>query len=131
MRIGALAKQVGVNPKTVRYYEAIGLLPEPPRTAAGYRRYDQTAVTRLEFVQRAKRLGLSLESVGEILAIRERGEAPCERVVALVDAELNRIDRRVAELARLRGDLAAVRRRWETEPTAAACKGCICRLIDG
>ncbi len=64
MRIGELAGQVGVNPKTIRYYESIGVLPEPGRKSSGYRDYDESY---------AWRLGVTLDEVKEILVIRERG----------------------------------------------------------
>ena len=62
MQIGDLAKHFDLNPKTIRYYEEIGLLPDPARTESGYRQYDGQAVSRLGFIQRAKLLGLSLEN---------------------------------------------------------------------
>jgi DNA-binding transcriptional MerR regulator len=68
--IGELAERVGVNPKTIRYYESIGLLPEPPRTDAGYRDYGPEDVERLAFVRRATELDLQLEQIAEILAFR-------------------------------------------------------------
>ncbi len=79
MRIGELATQVGVNPKTVRYYESIGVLPEPERTI-GYRDYDETYAGRLTFIRTAQRLGITLDEVKEILAFRERGQVPCTYV---------------------------------------------------
>ena len=74
MRIGELAGRLGVNPKTIRYYESIGLLPDPGRTPSGYRVYDEDAVDRLRFIRTAQRLGVTLDEVKEILGFRERGE---------------------------------------------------------
>ena len=68
MSVSALAGRVGVRPDTVRYYERIGLLPPPARTLAEHRRYDETAVDRLQFVQGAQRLGLRLREINDLLA---------------------------------------------------------------
>jgi len=68
MRIGELAGQVGVNPKTIRYYESIGVLPEPGRKSSGYRDYDESYAGRLTFIRSAQRLGITLDEVKEILA---------------------------------------------------------------
>ena len=74
-----LARRTGSNLETVRYYEKVGLLPEPPRTAAGYRSYDTTHERRLRFVLRARELGFSLDEIRELLR--------------LVDVDLRQLDR--------------------------------------
>src|SRR3546814_7550515 len=70
MNIGQLARQAGVPIDTVRYYERQRLIPEPARSASGYRQYAQDDVTRLNFIRRAKTLGFTLEEIGELMAIR-------------------------------------------------------------
>lgn len=109
MRIGELAARVGVNPKTIRYYESIGLLPEPPRLPSGYREYTDDDIERLGFVKTAQRLGLSLSEISEILAFRERAERPCDYVLGVLDRQVADLDRRMAEMARLRGELLALK----------------------
>ncbi len=69
MQIGELADRVGVNTKTIRYYESIKLLPEPARTPAGYRIYGPDDETRLTFIKTAQHLGLSLDEIREVLAL--------------------------------------------------------------
>ena len=76
MRIREVAERSGVNPTTIRYYEDIGLVPEPERTASGYRDYEEAAVTRLSFIRVAQGIGLSLGEIKEVLALREQGETP-------------------------------------------------------
>ncbi len=105
MRIGELAREGGVNPKTIRYYESIGLLPEPDRTASGYRDYEAADLAQLTFIRSAKRLGISLDEIREILAFQRRGEAPCAYVRGVLDAQLHTIDRKIDELRRLRTEL--------------------------
>jgi DNA-binding transcriptional MerR regulator len=130
MQIGTLAKRSSLNPKTIRYYEEIGLLPHPKRTASGYRQYDETALSQLEFIQRAKLVGLSLEDIREVLAIRERGDQPCDRVLSLIDSELAHIDQRIGEMQRLRAQLASLREHWSEEATHRAETTCLCPIIE-
>jgi DNA-binding transcriptional MerR regulator len=128
MKIGELAAQVGVNPKTVRYYESIGVLPEPDRTPSGYRDYDATYAGRLTFIRTAQRLGITLDEVKEILAFRERGEVPCAYVRGVLDAQVTSIDRRIAELEELRGQLVELAAVADTLSPAEA--GITCQLIE-
>ncbi|HEV8173626.1 MAG TPA: MerR family transcriptional regulator, partial [Actinoplanes sp.] len=78
MRVSELAAAAGVAADTIRYYERAGLLPAPPRTASGYRAYDEDAVDRLRFIQGAQRLGLRLRDIADLLAVRDTGVCPCE-----------------------------------------------------
>jgi len=87
-RIGEVAAAVGLNPKTLRYYEEIGLLPPPPRTATGYRLYDEEAAERLRFILQARAVGLTLEEISEIMRLRGDGQEPCAHVLALLDRKL-------------------------------------------
>lgn len=75
-RIGELAGRLDLNTQTIRYYERVGLLPEPERTEAGYRIYKEEDERRLNFVKNALNVGLSLGEIKEVLAFHERGEPP-------------------------------------------------------
>ncbi len=75
--IGQLAAELGLNTKTSRYYEGLGLLALAARTAAGYRRYTDVERDALHFVVKAKEAGLTLAEIGDILALRHVGEEPC------------------------------------------------------
>jgi DNA-binding transcriptional MerR regulator len=92
--IGELSQQTGVSTQTIRYYEHIALLPEPCRAENGYRIYDATDVDRLQFITRARKLDFSLDDITEILAFRERNEAPCSVVMAVMAQQIEQIDRR-------------------------------------
>ena len=127
MRIGELAGRLGLNPKTIRYYEGIGPLPEPHRTVSGYRDYGEGDVERLTFIKTAQRLGLALDEVGEILALRDRGEQPCGYVRAVLRRQVVEIDQRMAELATLRHQLVALDDAADRLPDAGSGH---CRLID-
>ena len=73
LTIGRLAKQAAVGIDTVRFYERRGLLPEPPRTAAGYRLYTNDTIARIRFIRRAKLLGFNLDEIGNLLNLHDRG----------------------------------------------------------
>lgn len=85
LTVGALAREVGVTPKTIRYYEAIGLLPPAARAPNGYRRYRPADTHRLAFIQRAKVLGLALDEIRDLVGVAEGGQC------TLTKAELRQI----------------------------------------
>ncbi|GGM62742.1 MerR family transcriptional regulator [Longimycelium tulufanense] len=127
MPIGALASRAGVNSKTIRYYEEIDLLPAPQRTSSGHRRYSEPDVERITFIKAAQRLGLTLDEIREILALRDRGQQPCQYVRQVLRREVEQIGLRIAELARLRDQLIDIDRLADTLPEP---EGCTCRIID-
>ena len=127
MRIGELADRVGVNPKAIRYYEGIGLLPSPERRPSGYREYTEDDVERLRFVKTAQRLNLSLSEISEILGFRERAERPCEYVLDVLDRQVADLDRRIAEMVELRQELIGLKAKADNLPSD---EGCYCAVIE-
>jgi len=113
MKIGEIAQRAGVSPKTIRFYESIGVIPEPPRTGSGYRDYDDEHVDRLQFIKSAQRLGLKLEEIAEVLAFRDRGELPCDYVVEVVRREVDDLSTRIREMRALKGELETLIREAE------------------
>ena len=105
MNIGQLAREAGVPIDTVRYYERNGLLPEPARRASGYRNYQTSDVDRLRFVRRAKSLGFSLGEIRELLALSDRRGEDSPDLKGLAEARMSDVDRKLAELTRLRSAL--------------------------
>ena len=105
MRIGELAGQLGVTTKAIRFYERIGLLPDPPRTPSGYRSYEEADVDRLVFIKTAQRLGLTLDEIKEIIAFRDRGEQPCGYVADVLQRQVTDLDARIREMRALRDEL--------------------------
>jgi DNA-binding transcriptional MerR regulator len=122
LHIGELASELGLNPKTIRYYEEIGLLPAPQRNANGYRVYGAADRDRLRFIAKAKTIGLTLQEIGEILALRDAGSEPCERVRELIDGKLAAVDEQLRQLTELRRDLLTLQRK-------AASNTCSCTPI--
>jgi MerR family transcriptional regulator, copper efflux regulator len=130
VRIGQLAAQTGYSVRTIRFYEQSGLLPAPSRTPAGYRSYDQDAVTRLRFVRSAQALGLSLAEIAEVLRIRDHQGPPCSYVAALLDTHIGALDARIKELTALRDELRA-RHPLGAAPDPARCPpDQVCYLIE-
>ena len=111
LTIGQAAKAAGVTRKAVRVYEARGLLPAPDRSTAGYRLYDPHDVELLAFIRRARTLGLHLDDIRDVLAIRDGGTPPCATVRILLDERIAEIDTTIAELLALRKTLTETRQR--------------------
>lgn len=105
MKIGEVATLTATSTKTIRFYEDAGLLPPPARTGSGYRDYGPEVVERLTFIHRGQAAGLSLREIGQILAIHDRGEAPCGHVRQVLRARLDQVRAQQAELVALEGHL--------------------------
>jgi Cu(I)-responsive transcriptional regulator len=103
--IGDLARATGCKVQTIRYYEAIGLMPEPVRTAGNQRRYDQRHVDRLAFIRHSRELGFSLEAIRELLSLSDRPDQPCDAVDRLARRQLEQIERRLVRLTMLKSEL--------------------------
>ena len=110
---GSLAKRVGVSTDTLRFYERQGLLPLPPRDDNGYRRYPPAALDRVLLIRRSLALGISIDELGRILRVRDRGGAPCVNARALLADKLHSLDARLAELRALRRTLQATLEEWD------------------
>ena len=101
-----MASQARVNPQTLRYYERRGLLPEPERSAAGYRAYGSEAVRTVRFIKRAQDLGFSLDDVETLLHLAEGGPDSCDAARSLATDKIIDLERRIAELQEMRAGLA-------------------------
>ena len=130
MKINELAETTGLSGKTIRYYESIGVLPQPKRSANGYRVYDNSDVDRLKFVIGLRRLDFSLDDITEILAMRDRREAPCRVVLDLLTEKAEEVSRRIKELLLLEAELHKLHSIGLTYPTDDVDgKNCVCHLV--
>ncbi len=127
MLIGSVAEAVGVNAKTIRYYEDIGLVPEAERDGSGYRAYGPDDVARLRFIRRAQHLGLRLDEIREILDLREHGHVPCDYVREVAGLRLAELDEKIEEMLAARDELASL---LETAVEHADGHGEFCPLIE-
>lgn len=124
LNIGKLAQATGTPAETIRYYEKIGLLNAPARTAGNYRTYDAADLARLGFVKRAREIGFSIEQVRNLLSLADHREHDCCTVDLLTQEHLKTIERKIADLTALKHQLTGL---------LSSCKGgkvAECRIID-
>jgi DNA-binding transcriptional MerR regulator len=129
MFIQELAKLSGVPARTIRYYESIGLLPDPQRAENNYRQYTPDTAERLRFIVTARALGFNLTDIGEFLSARDAGTLPCKRVLDSFDQRISDIDRRIADLLKMRETLSRIQREGADLPPDKQCdEQCVCYL---
>jgi len=115
--IGELARRAGVTRDTIRFYERSGLLPRPTRTASGYRLFADADARRVRFIREAQSLGLTLEGIRELLAVREmKTPEECRRVAEQLGKRIDEIDGKIRELETFRARLQASRKRCQSAP---------------
>lgn len=130
MVIHELAQQSGMSAGTIRYYESIGLMPKPERSANNYRQYTSVDVERLRLIAGARGLGIPLADIADILRARDDGVAPCQRVLDALDQRLVEIDRRIANLLALRETLDQLKRKGAALPLDdVRGEHCVCYLL--
>lgn len=103
--VGEVASRSGASRKALRLYEALGILPAPRRTAAGYRVFGSDVLALLAFVRQARSLGFSLEEIKEIVAIKRSGQIPCQHVQDLVRRKELALNRMLSDLTNVRDNL--------------------------
>ncbi|WP_077145002.1 helix-turn-helix domain-containing protein [Sphingopyxis sp. KK2] len=124
MKIGELARVTGANIETIRYYERIGLLPEPHRTAANYRRYGEAHRSRLAFVRHSRDLGFTIEEIRSLLDLSDHPERDCGEADRIATSHLEQVEEKIAQLELLRDELARI---------IGRCRGGLagdCRVIE-
>lgn len=129
MRIGALAKTSGVNPKTLRFYEDAGVLAPAGRSANGYREFTPDAVDRLNFIRRGRAAGLTLAQIREVIEIRAGGATPCRHVKELLASRLTALDQQIAELQALRQTVVQLHDDASTADPGACRPEDVCRYL--
>jgi len=103
---GELAKRTGCNIETIRYYEKIGLIPEPPRSASGYRQYDEHHENRLRFVMRGRELGFTIGDLTSLLDLVDRRAVSCGEVERLAKSHLRSVREKICDLRRMESTLS-------------------------
>jgi Hg(II)-responsive transcriptional regulator len=110
LTIGKLAKEVGVNIQTVRYYERCRLLTPADRKASGYRLYGEEALKRLRFIKNAQALGFTLREIAELLNLRVSSKSQCGDVLQKAQAKLTQVEAKVQDLQALAWTLRSLMR---------------------
>jgi len=121
LTIGRLAARSGVNLETVRYYEKIGLMPEPGRTEGGHRVYDEQHRRRLAFIRRGRELGFSIEEIRALLDLAEPQRRSCDDVRTIASAHLQDVRAKIADLTRLEALLTATVDRCHAGRVGPSC----------
>jgi MerR family transcriptional regulator, copper efflux regulator len=130
MKIQEFAQLTGLTTKTIRYYESIGILPSPSRAPNGYRDYSEKDLERAQFVAGIRSLDLSLDEIAEILAMRDRREAPCRTLLDRIEQKADQIEERIRGLRQMEIDLRQLHDLGLTFPTDDVDgKNCICHLV--
>lgn len=129
MKIGELGEQANVSAKTIRYYEDVGLLEPPARTASGYRDYDEAAVERLRFIRDAQASGLSLAEIASVLELKASGERSCQHTTTLLERHLVEIDEQIVRLQTARTQLAELAARAQSLNPADCTDPNRCQVI--
>lgn len=106
--IGVLSTRSGVNIETIRYYERVGLLRKPPRTARGYRLYRPADIDRLRFIRRARDLGFALDDIRRLLDLSDQKSRSCRRVAAIATRHLVDVRAKLSDLERMEGVLSGL-----------------------
>ncbi len=114
LTIGKAAEKGGVNVQTIRYYERRGLLPQPVRSASGYRKYSDDAIRRLRFIRQAQSLGFSLSEIEELLSLRMQAGATCGDIRKRARQKIATVNQKIGELQRIKDALSKL---------ATACRG--------
>jgi MerR family transcriptional regulator, mercuric resistance operon regulatory protein len=101
LRVGELADKCNVNKETIRYYERMGLLPEPSRSKSGYRLYSHETVERLKFIKRMQELGFTLSEIDKLLGVVDPDEAKCKDMYDFTVSKLEDIQEKITDLKRI------------------------------
>src|SRR5437667_7303119 len=130
LKVGEMAECAGVGVQTLHYYERLGLLPKPERSAANYRLYSPEAIRRVQFIKKAQSVGLTLEETKQILDLKDHGRAPCHRVVELGRKHLQEIEARLNQLRAFHRLLAKSGNQWgKDDRPGRVCAGEFCDLM--
>ena len=113
MRIGQVARAAGVSVDTVRHYERIGVLRAAPRTDAGYRLYEKSAIDRVLLVRSAVQFGFSLTELARFLRARDTGSPPCSAVRATAQQIMDRVEAQIAALLDTRERMRTLLLEWD------------------
>ena len=128
-KIGELAEQTGLSVGTLRYYSNIGLLQPVKRGDNGYRYYSIDASSQVEFIKKAQILGFTLEEIEQILAVRDRGEIPCDLVQSLLDDKIEQLQIQIEQMTLFKAELEEYRASWANNPHPKSKSEEVCPLI--
>ncbi|MCG2581548.1 MAG: Cd(II)/Pb(II)-responsive transcriptional regulator [Marinobacter sp.] len=121
MKIGETSSATGIPVETIRYYEKIGLVPEPERQASGYRHYRQSHLDRLLFIKRCRNLDMAQDEIRELIRLADQPDADCSEVDALLARHLSHVRERLRELTSLEDTLERLQKACSEGRTVSEC----------
>lgn len=121
MKIGTLAAKTGCSVQAIRFYEKEGLLEPALRSEGNFRLYDITALQRLRFIKQCRSLNLSLQEIRALLTLNSAPDRECAEVSRMMDAHIQQVEQRIAELQELKEQLAGLRQRCGLNRTVEQC----------
>lgn len=126
--VGELAKQGGVDPWTIRYYEKERLIPVAPRSASRYRLYPPETVDIIRFIKTAQGLGLTLAEIKKVIEAKKLKGKPCEHVVELLETKASNLQQKIKAMRRLKKTIGGLLRNWKKVRKSKTT--CICEIIE-
>lgn len=131
LKIGQLAKEAGLTPDSVRFYERSGLLQKPDRLVSGYRIYNESALRQLQFIKKAQALGFSLREIKQIMGLCGQGTRACPTVISIAERKLEQVQQQIDELKSFAAKLEKNLRQWRKKPSPDTCVAAeFCSLIE-
>ncbi len=127
--IKELAQRLDISPKTIRFYEEEGVIPKAKRSENNYRYYTEDDFKRLNFVKKARALGMSIEEIRKIFDIREKGNMPCCTVVSMLEKHLNDTEKKIEELTEFKNNLSNTINKFKKNMDVGE-QGEVCGLIE-
>lgn len=127
--IKEIAEKLDMNPKTIRFYEEIGVIPKAERNASNYRIYSQEDLKRLSFIKKARTLGLSIDDIKNIIDIKEKGNLPGHQVINLLEKESADIENKIREMTQFKNKLDQCIINFK-QNIDICCSGDYCGLIE-
>jgi DNA-binding transcriptional MerR regulator len=127
--IKELAKRLEISPKTIRFYEEEGVIPKAKRAENNYRYYTEDDFKRLNFIKKARALGMSIEEIRKIFDIREKGNMPCCTVVSMLEKHLNDTEKKIEELTEFKNNLSNTINKFKKNMDVGE-QGEVCGLIE-
>jgi MerR family mercuric resistance operon transcriptional regulator len=110
-RIGELAKECNINKETIRYYERIRVIPEPPRTESGYRLYPEETAERIRFIKRMQELDFSLNEINRLLGVVDKDPNRCQNMYDFTTQKLKEVEQKIKDLIQIKKILEDLRGR--------------------
>jgi len=130
MKVSDLASRLGIAPDTVRFYSRIGYLTPVKNPENGYREFRQSDCQRLNFILSARKLGFSVEDIGQLLHEADDGKSPCPLARELIEQRLEEMEQRLADTARLLERMRSAVKEWSHQPDCKPTGQKVCHLIE-